>query len=92
MTHGKVDGPNMIYLDAEERRWVMPTQNVAETLPDLLKQRWLTQYVVSNDWQGQLEASLITLKTTQLHRFHEVNRSLNQFLTGKELPRTYRRR
>lgn len=85
MSHSKVDGPNVIYLDAEARRWVTPTQNVAEPLPDQLTQRWLTQYIVSDQWQGQLEASLITLKTTQLHRFHDVTRHLNQFLRGKEI-------
>lgn len=83
LSHDTVDGPNMIYLDAEERRWVTPKRNLSEPLPDLLSQRWLTKYVVTDDWRGQLEASLITLKTTQLHRFHEVIRNLNRFLIGK---------
>lgn len=52
---------------------------------DLLSQRWLTRYLVNEDWKGQLEPSLIALKTTQLHQFHEVLRSLNQFLPGKEI-------
>lgn len=85
LSHEKVDGPNVIYLDAEERRWVTPKRNLSEPLPDLLTQRWLTKYVVTDDWKGQLEASLITLKTTQLHKFHEVIRNLNQFLVGKEI-------
>lgn len=85
LSHEKVDGPNIIYLDAEERRWVTPRRNLSEPLPDLLTQRWLTKYVVTDDWKGQLEASLITLKTTQLHKFHEVIRNLNQFLVGKEI-------
>lgn len=85
LSHEKVDAPNLIYLDAEERRWVSPKRNVSEPLPDILTQRWLTKYVVSEDWRGQLEASLINLKTTQLHKFHEVIRGLNQFLVGKEI-------
>ena len=85
LTHDKVDAPNLIYLDAEERRWVAPKRNVSESLPDALAQRWLTKYQVSEDWQGQLEASLINLKTSQLHKYHEVIRNLNQFLSGKEI-------
>lgn len=81
----KVSAPNMMYLDAEERRWVTPKRNLAEPLPDVLTQRWLTKYVVTEDWKGQLEASLINLKTTQLHKYHEVIRGLNKFLMGKEI-------
>lgn len=85
LTHDKVVSPNIIYMDAEERRWVAPKRNVAEPLPDPLSQRWLTEYVVTEDWKGQLEASLINLKTTQLHKYHEVIRELNRFLVGKEI-------
>lgn len=81
----KITAPNMMYLDAEERRWVTPKRNLAEPLPDILNQRWLTKYVVTEDWKGQLEASLINLKTTQLHKYHEVIRGLNRFLMGKEI-------
>ncbi|WP_062374374.1 ATP-binding protein [Halomonas sp. KX33721] len=81
----KLAAPNMMYLDAEERRWVTPKRNIAEPLPDVMSQRWLTKYVVTDDWKGQLEASLINLKTTQLHKYHEVIRGLNQFLVGKEI-------
>ena len=85
LTHEKVDAPNLIYLDAEERRWVAPRRNVAESLPDISTQRWLTKYAATDDWQGQLEASLINLKTTQLHKYHDVIRDLNKFLVGKEI-------
>jgi predicted ATPase len=85
LTHDKVDAPNLIYLDAEERSWVAPKRRVSEPLPDPLTQRWLTKYAVTEDWQGQLEASLINLKTTQLHKYHDVIRDLNQFLVGKEI-------
>lgn len=81
----KVAAPNMMYLDAEERRWVTPKRNLTEPLPDVLTQRWLTKYVVTEDWKGQLEASLINLKTTQLRKYHEVIRGLNKFLVGKEI-------
>lgn len=81
----KVVAPNMVYLDAEERRWVSPRRNLAEAIPDQLTQRWLTKYQVTEDWKGQLEASLINLKTTQLHKYHEVIRGLNQFLMDKEI-------
>lgn len=77
--------PNIIYLDAEERRWVTPKRNVGSPEPDLLSQRWLTRYQVSEDWKGQLEPSLLALKTTQLHKFHDVLRNLNLFLQGKEI-------
>jgi len=85
LSYDKVEGSNVVYLDAEERRWVKPKRNLSEPQPDLLSQRWLTRYSVSEDWKGQLEASLITLKTTQLHYFHEVLRHLNDFLIGKEI-------
>lgn len=85
LTADKVDAPNVIYLDAEERRWVSPKRNLGEPIPDLLAQRWLTRYVVSDDWKGQLEASLINLKTTLPRKYNEVIRGLNQFLMGKEI-------
>ncbi|MCE5164302.1 AAA family ATPase [Plesiomonas sp. PI-19] len=85
LSYDKVDVPNIIYLDAEERRWVNPKRNVGSPEPDLLSQRWLTRYLVNDDWKGQLEPSLIALKTTQLHKFHEVLRNLNLFLQGKEI-------
>jgi len=85
LTYDAIDAPNLVYLDAEERRWVSPKRNLSEPQPDLLSQRWLTRYIVTDDWKGQLEASLITLKTSQLHLYHEVIRSLNQFLSGKEI-------
>jgi energy-coupling factor transporter ATP-binding protein EcfA2 len=85
LTYEAIDTPNLVYLDAEERRWVSPKRNISEPQPDLLSQRWLTRYLVTDDWKGQLEASLITLKTSQLHLYHEVIRSLNRFLAGKEI-------
>lgn len=85
LSYDHVEVPNIIYLDAEERRWVTPKRNVGSPEPDLLSQRWLTRYQVSEDWKGQLEPSLLALKTTQLHKFHDVLRNLNLFLQGKEI-------
>ncbi|MCK5681793.1 ATP-binding protein, partial [bacterium] len=85
LSHDKAAGPNIIQLDAEERRWVTPKKNLSEPSPDDTTLRWLTRYQVSENWKNQLEASLITLKTTQLHKFHDVIRHLNRFLNDKEI-------
>jgi energy-coupling factor transporter ATP-binding protein EcfA2 len=77
--------PNVIYLDAEERRWVSPKRSVGAVVADEPATRWLPRYLATEDWKGQLEASLIALKTTQLHAFHDAIRRLNQFLIGKEI-------
>ena len=81
----KVDGPNILWLDAEERRWIKPKRNIGESLPEPLNLRWLYRYQASEDWKGQLEASLVNLKITQLQTFHKVIRDLNKFLIGKEI-------
>ncbi|MFK5970555.1 MAG: ATP-binding protein [Candidatus Marithrix sp.] len=77
--------PNMIYMDAEECRWVSPNRNIGETLPENSSLRWLVKYQVSEDWQGQLEHSLLNLKLLKLHKYHEVIRHLNRFLYDKEI-------
>ena len=85
LTFEKSDYPNVIFLDAEERRWVQPKRNVGEHKADDASLRWLPRYIATEDWKGQLEASLITLKTTQLKTYHHVIRQLNAFLAGKEI-------
>lgn len=85
LTFEKSAYPNIIFLDAEERRWVQPKRNVGESKADDSGLRWLPRYIASDDWKGQLEASLITLKTTQLQTYHRVIRQLNTFLAGKEI-------
>lgn len=85
LSFDKIEFPNVVFLDAEERRWVSPRKNVGEHTAELPGRRWLPKYAVSDDWKDQLEASLITLKTTQLHKYHEVIRLLNGFLSGKEI-------
>ena len=81
----KSDSPNLIFLDAEERRWVPPRRGVGEIRQEDPQQRWLTSYRVSEQWEGQLEASLLAMKSAALHRFHELIRDMNAFLSGKEI-------
>ncbi len=85
LSFDKVDIPNVVFLDAEERRWVSPRRNVGEYTAESPSRRWLPKYQASEDWKDQLESSLITLKTTQLHKYHEIIRLLNGFLSGKEI-------
>ena len=54
-------------------------------MPEDPKQRWLVTYQATEDWKGQLEASLITLKAAQLQKYHATRRDLNRFLQGKEI-------
>lgn len=77
--------PNVIFMDAEERRWRAPKRHVGEHLAEQPALRWSPRYLATEDWQGQLEASLINLKVTQPRRFLRVLAELNQFLTAKEI-------
>lgn len=77
--------PNMMYLDAEERRWVSPKENIGEYYADLVSQRWLIKYLVNTDWRGQLEASLINLKILDHDEFCRAIEKLNQFFTDKKI-------
>lgn len=85
LTFEKADTANIIYLDAEERQWVPPRRGVGKPAPEDSKLRWIVRYKATEDWQGQLEASLITLKTSKLRLFHEIIRQLNKFLYDKEI-------
>ena len=77
--------PNLIYLDGEERRWVRPRSDPGGPIPDDPSARWLVTYRPGEDWQGQLEASLITLKTLDEARYASVLEDLNSFLVGKAI-------
>ena len=77
------ESPNLIYLDAEERRWVTPRRGVGEIRPENPQQRWLAGYRVSDQWDGQLEQSLLAMKAAELRRFHALIRDMNGFLSGK---------
>lgn len=81
----KTESPNMIFLDAEERRWVSPKRGVGEIRSENPQQRWLTSYRVTEQWEGQLEPSLLALKSAALQRFHGLVRDMNAFLSGKEI-------
>ncbi|MEI6652326.1 MAG: AAA family ATPase [Chlorobiaceae bacterium] len=81
----KGESPNMIFFDAEERRWVTPRRGIGELKSENLQQRWLPGYRVTEQWEGQLEASLLAMKSSSLHRFHELIRDMNSFLSGKEI-------
>jgi len=81
----KGESPNMIFLDAEERRWVSPKRGIGEIRAENPQQRWLTGYRVTDQWDGQLEASLLAMKSAALHRFHDLIRDMNSFLSGKEI-------
>lgn len=85
VSHEKADGPNLTHMDAEERVWVKATKGVSTPVADDLAQRWLTKHIASEQWQGQLEPSLIALKSTQLHRFHKILRDMNSFFSDKEI-------
>lgn len=81
----KTQIPNIIYLDAEERRWINPKRSVGAFVADDSAARWLARYQATDEWKGQLEASLIAMKTTQPRAFVDVVRRLNTFLMGKEI-------
>ncbi|HHZ3185616.1 TPA: AAA family ATPase [Yersinia enterocolitica] len=75
--------PNVIYLDAEERRWITPRRNISDLVQDDLNQRWLATYTPTPDWKGQLEASLFNMKATLPNLYPEMMKNLNQFFSGK---------
>lgn len=82
---GGMSMPNIIHLDSEERRWVTPTKGLGEIVPDDPKLRWLVNYQPQKEWRGQLEASLIALKTVQEDVYRDVLQVMNSFLSPKEL-------
>lgn len=75
--------PNIIYLDAEERRWITPKSNISSLAPDDLNKNWLATYSPSTDWKDQLEASLFNMKATLSEQYPEMLKTLNQFFSGK---------
>lgn len=75
--------PNIIYLDAEERRWITPKSNISSLAPDDLSKNWLATYSPSSDWKGQLEASLFNMKATLPELYPKMIKTLNQFFSGK---------
>lgn len=84
------EAPNMLYLDAEARRWVAPRRRVGQFLSDQTEKRWLTTYEVSEDWEGQIENQLINIKLVDTEKFNDIVQDLNQFFIGKEIDPTMR--
>ncbi|MFP9228891.1 AAA family ATPase [Pectobacterium cacticida] len=75
--------PNIIYLDAEARRWITPKRNISSLVQDDLNQRWLATYTVTEDWKGQLESSLFNMKATLPELYPEMMKTLNRFFSSK---------
>jgi predicted ATPase len=85
VTADKSESPNLIFLDAEERRWVSPKRGLGEIKPENLQQHWLVSYRATENWDGQLEASLLSMKTADDKRFKTLIDDMNGFLSGKEI-------
>jgi len=77
--------PNIIHLDGEERQWVRPKGDPGRPIADDPAKRWLVRYQPTEDWQGQVEASLVALKTLDDPHYQKVITDLNQFLVGKAI-------
>lgn len=77
--------PNVIYLDAEERRWVSPRRTNSSLTQDDLNQRWLATYTVTEEWKGQFETSLFNMKATLPDDYPQMIDTLNQFFSGKKI-------
>ncbi|HGY4612536.1 TPA: AAA family ATPase [Proteus mirabilis] len=77
--------PNIVYLDAEARKWVNPTATRKSLYPDDLNQAWLATYTVTNDWNGQIETSLFNLKATLPNEYPNMIKSLNYFFSDKRI-------
>lgn len=77
--------PNMIYLEAEERRWVRPKGDPQQPVPDDPAKRWLVTYKPTEDWEGQVEASLIALKILNEQEYLRTLEDLNRFFVGKKI-------
>jgi ABC-type lipoprotein export system ATPase subunit len=77
--------PNIIHLDGEERRWVRPQGDPGRPIADDPSERWLVRYKPTEDWEGQLESSLVALKTLDDPHYQKVIADLNQFLVGKAI-------
>lgn len=77
--------PNILFLDAEERRWISPKHGVGEIKPENMTQRWLSSYKATEYWETQLELALLSMKISLEERFNKLIDDMNGFLTGKEI-------
>ncbi|ARU60637.1 hypothetical protein CBW65_05715 [Tumebacillus avium] len=77
--------PNMIYLNAEDRRWRAPKKRIGAPIPDDYNNRWLTTFQVSDDWQGSIESSLVNLKIVNQKKYEQIIHDLNRYLVNKQI-------
>lgn len=76
---------NVVFLDAERRRWVQAKEGIGEFRQESLNQRWLAQYLADEKWESQLEAGLLNLKIAVPERFDRLIDDMNGFLLGKRI-------
>jgi len=77
--------PNMIYLDAEARNWKIAKKNIGQIKGEDLSKRWIFKYEASDDWNTQLESSLINLSVTNRGKYEQIIDNLNYFFKGKKI-------
>ncbi|MBK8453442.1 MAG: AAA family ATPase [Thiofilum sp.] len=79
------ESPNILFLDAEERRWVTPKYGLGEIKAENMEQRWLSSYRATENWDGQVESALLGMKIASEERFSKLVDNMNSFLSGKEI-------
>lgn len=79
------ESPNILFLDAEERRWVTPKHGLGEIKSENMEQRWLSSYRATENWDGQVESALLGMKIASEERFSKLVDNMNSFLSGKEI-------
>lgn len=79
------ESPNILFLDAEERRWVTPKHGLGEIKAENMEQRWLSSYRATENWDGQVESALLGMKIASEERFSKLVDNMNSFLSGKEI-------
>lgn len=77
--------PNILFLDAEERRWISPKYGIGDIKPENLEQRWLSGYHATENWDGQVESALLSMKIASDERFSKLVDNMNNFLSGKAI-------
>lgn len=77
--------PNIIYLEAEERRWVRAKGDPGKPIADDPSKRWLVTYKPTENWEGQVESSLIALKILNEQEYLRTLEDLNRFFVGKKI-------
>jgi energy-coupling factor transporter ATP-binding protein EcfA2 len=77
--------PNLIYLEAEDRRWVRAKGDPAKPVADDPALRWLVTYKPKENWEGQVESSLVALKILDEQGYQRMLEELNRFFVGKKI-------